>query len=46
MNIIIPKEASSELRVAMLPQNVEKLVKKGAKINHRIETRHYTWYFR
>jgi NAD(P) transhydrogenase subunit alpha len=32
MNIIIPKEASSELRVAMLPQNVEKLVKKGANI--------------
>ena len=32
MNIIIPKEASSELRVAMLPQNIEKLVKKGAKI--------------
>lgn len=32
MNIIIPKEASSELRVAMLPQNVDKLVKKGAKI--------------
>jgi NAD(P) transhydrogenase subunit alpha len=32
MNIIIPKEASSELRIAMLPQNVDKLVKKGAKI--------------
>ncbi|MCX6121894.1 MAG: Re/Si-specific NAD(P)(+) transhydrogenase subunit alpha [Ignavibacteriales bacterium] len=32
MKIIIPKEASSELRVAMLPQNVDKLVKKGAKI--------------
>jgi NAD(P) transhydrogenase subunit alpha len=32
MNIIIPKEASSELRVAMLPQNIEKLVKKGANI--------------
>lgn len=32
MNIIIPKETSSELRVAMLPQNVDKLVKKGAKI--------------
>jgi len=32
MNIIIPKEASSEIRVAMLPQNVDKLVKKGAKI--------------
>ena len=32
MNIIIPKEASSELRIAMMPQNVEKLVKKGAKI--------------
>jgi NAD(P) transhydrogenase subunit alpha len=32
MNIIIPKESSSELRIAMLPQNVDKLVKKGAKI--------------
>ena len=32
MNIIIPKEAPSELRVPMLPQVVEKLVKKGAKI--------------
>jgi H+-translocating NAD(P) transhydrogenase subunit alpha len=32
MKIIIPKEASPELRVAMLPQNVEKIVKKGAKI--------------
>jgi NAD(P) transhydrogenase subunit alpha len=32
MNIIIPKEVSTELRVAMLPQNVDKLVKKGAKI--------------
>ena len=32
MKIIIPKEASSELRIAMMPQNVEKLVKKGAKI--------------
>jgi NAD(P) transhydrogenase subunit alpha len=32
MNIIIPKENSSELRVPMLPQNVDKLVKKGAKI--------------
>jgi NAD(P) transhydrogenase subunit alpha len=32
MNIIIPKEPSSELRVAMLPQNVDKLVKKGAMI--------------
>ena len=32
MKIIIPKEASYELRVAMLPQNVDKLVKKGAKI--------------
>jgi NAD(P) transhydrogenase subunit alpha len=32
MKIIIPKEASSELRVAMLPQNVDKLIKKGAKI--------------
>jgi len=33
MNIIIPKEASYELRVAMLPQNVDKLVKKGAKVS-------------
>lgn len=32
MNIIIPKEPSFELRVPMLPQNVEKLIKKGAKI--------------
>jgi H+-translocating NAD(P) transhydrogenase subunit alpha len=32
MNIIIPKESASEPRVSMLPQNVEKLVKKGAKI--------------
>jgi H+-translocating NAD(P) transhydrogenase subunit alpha len=32
MKIIIPKEASYELRIAMLPQNVDKLVKKGAKI--------------
>jgi NAD(P) transhydrogenase subunit alpha len=32
MNIIIPKEPSFELRVSMLPQNIEKLVKKGAKI--------------
>ena len=32
MNIIIPKEVASELRIAMLPQNVDKLVKKGAKI--------------
>jgi NAD(P) transhydrogenase subunit alpha len=32
MNIIIPKETASETRVSMLPQNVEKLVKKGAKI--------------
>jgi NAD(P) transhydrogenase subunit alpha len=32
MNIIIPKEASSELRVPMLPQNVDKLVKKGATV--------------
>jgi H+-translocating NAD(P) transhydrogenase subunit alpha len=32
MNIIIRKEAASELRVPMLPQNIEKLVKKGAKI--------------
>jgi NAD(P) transhydrogenase subunit alpha len=33
MNIIIPKETASELRVSMLPQNIEKLVKKGAKIS-------------
>jgi H+-translocating NAD(P) transhydrogenase subunit alpha len=32
MNIIIPKELVSEPRVPMLPQNIEKLVKKGAKI--------------
>ena len=32
MNIIIPKEPASELRVAMLPQNIDKLVKKGANI--------------
>ncbi len=32
MNIIIPKETSPELRVSMLPQNIEKLVKKGVKI--------------
>jgi len=32
MKIIIPKEASVESRVAMLPQNIDKLVKKGAKI--------------
>jgi alanine dehydrogenase len=32
MKIIIPKETASELRVSMLPQNVEKLVKKGAKV--------------
>jgi NAD(P) transhydrogenase subunit alpha len=32
MNIIITKEAVSELRVSMLPQNIEKLFKKGAKI--------------
>jgi H+-translocating NAD(P) transhydrogenase subunit alpha len=32
MNIIIPKEAASEPRVPMLPQTIEKLVKKGAKI--------------
>jgi H+-translocating NAD(P) transhydrogenase subunit alpha len=32
MKIIIPKEASSEIRIAMLPQNVDRLVKKGAKI--------------
>jgi NAD(P) transhydrogenase subunit alpha len=32
MDIIIPKETTSEQRVSMLPQNIEKLVKKGAKI--------------
>jgi NAD(P) transhydrogenase subunit alpha len=32
MKIIIPKEDSSELRVAMLPQNIDKLVKKGATV--------------
>lgn len=32
MNISIPKEEKDELRVAMVPQNIEKLVKKGAKI--------------
>jgi alanine dehydrogenase len=32
MKIIIPKETTSEPRVSMLPQNVEKLIKKGAKI--------------
>jgi H+-translocating NAD(P) transhydrogenase subunit alpha len=32
MNISIPKEEKGELRVAMLPQNVEKLVKSGAKV--------------
>jgi H+-translocating NAD(P) transhydrogenase subunit alpha len=32
MNIIIPKEQPSELRVPMLPINIDKLVKKGAKI--------------
>jgi H+-translocating NAD(P) transhydrogenase subunit alpha len=32
MNIIIPKETASEPRVPMLPQNIEKLTKKGAKI--------------
>jgi len=32
MKIIIPKEASSEIRIAMLPQNVDRLVKKGAQI--------------
>jgi H+-translocating NAD(P) transhydrogenase subunit alpha len=32
MNIIIPKETKTELRVSMLPQNIDKLVKKGAKI--------------
>ncbi len=33
MNISIPKEEKSELRVSMLPLNVEKLVKKGAKVS-------------
>jgi H+-translocating NAD(P) transhydrogenase subunit alpha len=32
MKIIIPKEPSSESRVALLPVNVDKLVKKGATI--------------
>ncbi|MBW7887836.1 MAG: Re/Si-specific NAD(P)(+) transhydrogenase subunit alpha [Bacteroidetes bacterium] len=32
MNISIPKEEKDELRVSMIPQNVEKLVKKGAKV--------------
>lgn len=32
MNISIPKEPLSEQRVSMLPQNIEKLVKKGAKV--------------
>jgi len=32
MNIIIPKEPTFEPRVSMLPLNIEKLVKKGAKI--------------
>jgi H+-translocating NAD(P) transhydrogenase subunit alpha len=32
MNIAIPKEPKAELRVSMLPQNVEKLVKKGATV--------------
>ncbi|RPI01978.1 MAG: Re/Si-specific NAD(P)(+) transhydrogenase subunit alpha [Ignavibacteriae bacterium] len=32
MNIIIPKEPTAELRVPLLPQNVERLVKKGATI--------------
>ena len=32
MKIIIPKEPSSESRVAMLPVNIDKLVKKGATI--------------
>jgi H+-translocating NAD(P) transhydrogenase subunit alpha len=32
MNIIIPKEPSSELRVPMMPQNIDKLIKKGVKI--------------
>ena len=32
MKIIIPKENSYEMRVAILPQNIDKLVKKGAEI--------------
>ena len=32
MKIIIPKEDSYEMRVAILPQNIDKLVKKGAEI--------------
>ncbi|MBN1398771.1 MAG: Re/Si-specific NAD(P)(+) transhydrogenase subunit alpha [Bacteroidetes bacterium] len=32
MNIIVTKEAAAEPRVPMLPQNIEKLTKKGAKI--------------
>jgi NAD(P) transhydrogenase subunit alpha len=32
MNIVIPKEPKAELRVSMLPQNVEKLIKKGATV--------------
>ena len=32
MKIIIPKENSNEMRVAILPQNIDKLVKKGAEI--------------
>jgi H+-translocating NAD(P) transhydrogenase subunit alpha len=36
MRIIIPKEVPSELRVAMLPLNIDKLIKKGA--NFTIES--------
>jgi len=32
MKIIVTKETAAEPRVSMLPQNVEKLIKKGAKI--------------
>lgn len=32
MNISIPKEPKFETRVPMLPQNIQKLVKKGAKV--------------
>jgi H+-translocating NAD(P) transhydrogenase subunit alpha len=32
MKIAIPKEPAAELRVSMLPQNVEKLAKKGAAV--------------
>jgi NAD(P) transhydrogenase subunit alpha len=32
MNIIIPKEPSFETRVSMMPQNIEKLTKKGLSV--------------